>query len=192
MWARALVLIAVGALGGLLFGAVSPQTFSPFSFAAATTCEAGAVGAVAEIGAVEAQTLCAEPGLVIADARSAERFAEGHIAAAVHLPCSSEPGRATALGRATKILVYADTTDEARPVAQALFGRYSERVLLLTGGFPAWMAAGQACASGPCESCRAGAPHADHPGHAAEPHAPTSTSSSPSSSPAQSSSGGAP
>lgn len=163
MWARALVLIAVGAVGGLVIGALTPQKFSPFQFAAATTCEAGSA-AVAEIGATDAQALCAEPGLVIADARSAERFAEGHIAAAVHLPCSSEPGRAAALQRATKILVYADTTDEARPVAQALFGRYSDRVLLLTGGFPAWMAAGQACASGPCESCRAGAPHADHAG----------------------------
>lgn len=161
MWWRALLLLAVGAAGGLGYSAFGPARFAPWAFAAPTTCESGA--AVAEVSAVEAQALCSEPGLVIADARPAERFAAGHVASAVHLPCSSEASRAQALQSATKILVYADSTDEARPVAQALAGRLGSRVIVLSGGFAAWASAGQACASGPCESCRDGVTHGDDP-----------------------------
>lgn len=162
MWWRSLLLVVVGALGSLGFAAWGPPHYTPAKFAAQATCEGTAT--VSEVSATEAQTLCSEPGLVIADARPPGRFAEGHIAGAIHLPCSSEASRAAALSQAKKILVYADSTDEARPVAQALMGRFGERVLLLQGGFAAWMQAGQACASGPCESCRAGVAH-DHDAH---------------------------
>jgi rhodanese-related sulfurtransferase len=107
----------------------------------------------------EASALCGEPSVVIADARPAGAFAEGHVAGAVHLPCDADGQAAvealTHFGRAQTIVVYGSSTEEARPVADTLQRRHpAVRVAVLDGGFAAWAKAGLACASGPCAECK--------------------------------------
>jgi prepilin-type processing-associated H-X9-DG protein len=96
--------------------------------------------------------------VVIADARSAAAFADGHVAGAVHLPCDANGQAAvdalTHFDRAQRIVVYGQGSEDARPVADSLKRRHpAVRVQVLAGGFPAWAGAGLACASGPCAEC---------------------------------------
>jgi rhodanese-related sulfurtransferase len=88
---------------------------------------------------------------VIVDVRSAQLFAEGHVAGALHLPCDSSGPLANdpRIARARSLVVYGHSTEDARPVASALSQRNpGARVVVIAGGFPAWNAAGLACASG--------------------------------------------
>jgi rhodanese-related sulfurtransferase len=103
----------------------------------------------------------------IADARSAAAYAEGHVAGAVHLPCDAGGQAAVEalahFDRAHSIVVYGDSTDDARPVADSLQRRHpGVRVSVLAGGFPAWSSAGLACASGPCDECKAASMAGEH------------------------------
>ena len=70
----------------------------PLKYQPPTTCSAEL--ALPQVGVVAAEALAAECGngnsIVIADARSAERFAMGHIVGAVHLPCSASDDDARA------------------------------------------------------------------------------------------------
>ena len=96
----------------------------------------------------EASALCGRPGVVIADVRPAAAYAEGHVADAVHMPCDSAGQVATdRLTHAQMVLVYGNSTEEASPVAVTLAQR-GIQVAVIKGGFPAWNAAGLACASG--------------------------------------------
>ena len=97
----------------------------------------------------------------MADARPPQRFAEGHVTGAVHLPCAAPRAEASTvvsrLHDRHTLIVYGDTTEEARPVAEDLrrrIGRADLRVVVLEGGFPAWSHAGLACSSGPCLECK--------------------------------------
>jgi len=154
---RALVLAALGAAIGVAANAARRDGIRPASFAPAATCE-GQSPAPALISPAEAASLCGRPDVVIADARTPARFAEGHVAGAVHLPCQGDT-QATVLaldrlrGHHT-VIVYGDSTGEAQAVAASIVHRQPTLdVRVLAGGFPAWSQAGQACASGPCESC---------------------------------------
>jgi rhodanese-related sulfurtransferase len=103
---------------------------------------------------------CAEAPALIIDARSAEAFAEGHIAGALHLPCSASDEAAevaeSGISTGGLLLVYADSTDAALPVARQMQKRIAkprQRIGVLEGGFAAWRDANFACASGGCPHC---------------------------------------
>jgi 3-mercaptopyruvate sulfurtransferase SseA len=159
---RAAALLLVGAVLGLVGNGTRPGGLSLRSFKPAATCSAGHASPVA-VETVEpsaAAHLCNEPGVLIADARPPERYAEGHVVDAVHLPCAASGSQASSvvdrLESMRTLIVYGDSTDEARPVAEDLrrrIGRPDLHVVVLEGGFPAWNRAGLACASGPCRDC---------------------------------------
>ena len=152
MLTRALALVVFGALLGLALNAARPGGVPLSGFHAPAACAAGE--APAEIGLAEAAALCGAPGVIIADARPAAAFAQGHIAGAVHLACKeSDPASMQSVLRAQTVLVYGDSTEDARAVAFNLPG-HGARVAVLKGGFAAWNAAGLACASGPCAECK--------------------------------------
>jgi rhodanese-related sulfurtransferase len=161
--ARALALIALGAGLGLGANLARPDGVALRGFQPAATCLVAAAGPVAVevLPPDQAVRLCGDAGVLVADARPARRFAEGHVAAAVHLPCAAQEAEASTvvsrLDDKHTLIVYGDTTDEARPVAEDLrrrIGRPALRVVVLDGGFPAWNRAGLACASGPCPDCK--------------------------------------
>src|SRR4051812_15601956 len=92
--ACALVLCASGL--GVAVNAGRKDGLSLRSFAVATSCAAGAAapggaGAVPAtvLAPTEAMRLCGDPGVLVADVRSPERFAAGHVTGAVHLPCTT-------------------------------------------------------------------------------------------------------
>jgi rhodanese-related sulfurtransferase len=139
------------ALAGIAVNAARPHGVSLKSFAPPTECGSQTAAQPVEMAPREAQGLCGQPGVIIADTRADNAFAEGHVAGAVHLPCSA--GRATEVlaqfDGATTIVVYGQSSDDARPVAESLLRRHpNARVAVLKGGFAAWSQAGLACASG--------------------------------------------
>jgi len=164
---RLAILLAGGVALGLMVNLVHPRAVRFGSFAPPRVCSAGAepAGAVAppaveRLSLAQVASLCGDPRAMVADARSAERFAEGHVAGAIHLPCASSRVAATAaldrLAGKETLVVYGDSTEEAMPVAEELRRRGDRpglRVAVLAGGFPAWSQAGLACSSGPCADC---------------------------------------
>lgn len=164
---RALSLLAAGGGLGLLVNAIRGDgvALSPSGSPGAsdaTACVAPVAGPGVEVLPVaQAVRVCGDASTLVADARPARRFTEGHVAGAVHLPCAASGSAAARAvermaGKHT-LIVYGDTTDEARPVAEDLRRRVSRpdlRVVVLEGGFPAWNAAGLACSSGPCPDCK--------------------------------------
>jgi rhodanese-related sulfurtransferase len=160
--ARALVLLLVGVGTGLAANALRHDGVALREWKPPATCSASAEGAlpVTTVSPAEAARLCGDPAVMIADARPAERFAAGHVADAVHLPCAASGAQASSvverLAGLGTLIVYGDSTAEARPVAEDLrrrIGRPDLRVMVLDGGFRAWSDAGLACASGPCRAC---------------------------------------
>ncbi len=173
---RAGLLVAVGALGGAAVNALRPDGLVASEYAppvVCTTVEGGpAEGPEVQLTAQsEASALCAEPDTLIADVRPAEAFAQGHVAGAIHLPCSASEQVASAaehgLSGKRQLIVYGHSTEDAFPVAEQMrrrLGRADLSIRVLEGGFAAWSAAGLACTSGECPAC--GAPeHPDHSGH---------------------------
>jgi rhodanese-related sulfurtransferase len=164
--ARLGVLLGAGLALGMLINLVHPRAVRFGSVAAPSACAlpaahpAGAEPAVAVLSLAQVASLCGDPRALVADARNAERFAEGHVAGAIHLPCASSRVAATAaldlLAGKETLVVYGDGTDDAVPVAEELRRRGDRpglRVAVLAGGFPAWSQAGLACSSGPCADC---------------------------------------
>lgn len=169
--ARAAAVLVVGGGLGVAVNLLRPDGLRPGGFVAAASCPASggaalaaptpAAPAVAVQTPDEVQRLCGAPGVVIADVRPPDRYAAGHVADAVHLPCSAwgevlTKGLARVEGKQT-LVVYGDSTAEAMPVAeslrQRLHGPPPPHVVVLDGGFPAWSQAGLACTSGPCPEC---------------------------------------
>jgi rhodanese-related sulfurtransferase len=159
--ARAVVLVVAAAAVGLVANAARPGGVALAAYQPPTQCASGAEAAAgpADVAPAEAAAWCGQPDVVIADARSAEAYAEGHVAGAVHLPCAANGSAASeALAKfsgARRIVVYGQSSAEARPVAESLQRRLPKaHVQVLAGGFPAWAGAGLACASGPCDECK--------------------------------------
>ena len=159
---RAAALLVGGAGVGLGLNAARPGGVSLLSFEPPTACtgEAHAVAPVAELTPKEASQLCNTGGVVFADTRPDDRFEAGHVAGAVHLPCdATELGAQAAIASLTHanaqtVIVYGDSSDDGRAVAETLRLRgFHADLRVLTGGFAAWERDGLACASGPCEDC---------------------------------------
>jgi rhodanese-related sulfurtransferase len=140
------------------YNAVRKDGIPVWNYEPAAACS-GAVPTRTEVGVVSPESLAEECGngdIVVADARSAERFAMGHIAGAVHLPCSASDDAArvvdSLLNGKQDLVVYGESEAEARPVAEALARRDEPRirVRVLRGGFQGWASQGLACASGGC------------------------------------------
>lgn len=165
---RAGLLASLGVVAGFLFNTIRPDGVSLGSAPPAAACQLTTVSArtVERLTPTAANHLCGNPNVLIADARSAESFAKGHVAGAVHLPCAAPQGVAQGVpdllsGHST-VVVYGETTGEALAVAEGLVRRNGSntvlRVAVLEGGFSAWELAGFACASGPCAECADGKP----------------------------------
>jgi 3-mercaptopyruvate sulfurtransferase SseA len=158
---RTLILLLAGAALGLGVNAIRRDGVRLRGYSAPVACAAPHPPSVEVLPPGQAVRLCGDPGVVVLDARPPRRFAEGHVAAAVHLPCAAPVDEASTVvsrldGKQT-LLVYGDTTEEGRPVAEELrrrIGRADLRVVVLEGGFPAWDKAGLACSSGPCPDCK--------------------------------------
>jgi rhodanese-related sulfurtransferase len=164
---RLAVLLAAGVALGLVINLLHPRAvrfggFAPPRACAATPDHAGAAAppTVELLSLVQVANLCGDPRALVADARAADRFAEGHISGAIHLPCASSRTAASAaldrLADKETLVVYGDDTDDALPVAEELRRRGERpglRVAVLVGGFAAWSRAGLACSSGPCVDC---------------------------------------
>jgi 3-mercaptopyruvate sulfurtransferase SseA len=159
--ARTVVLLVIGAAVGLGGNAVRKDGISLRSYSPPASCEGAKGGPLVQVlPPGQAVRLCGDSGVMVADARPPQRFAEGHVADAVHLPCAAPNADASAvvarLAHKHTLIVYGDTTEEARPVAEDLrrrVGRGDLRIVVLEGGFPAWSKAGLACSSGPCPEC---------------------------------------
>jgi rhodanese-related sulfurtransferase len=182
---RVAVLLGAGGGLGLLVNLAHPRGVRLSSFAAPTSCAqppahpgghpgesspgsgAGFAGGeslapVEILSLAQVAGLCGDPRALVADARSAELFAQGHVSGAIHLSCASSRGAASAaldlLAGKDTLVVYGDGTDDALPVAEEMRRRGVRpglRVAVLAGGFPAWSQAGMACSSGPCADCGA-------------------------------------
>ncbi len=157
------VLVALGMALGLAINALRAKPLSLAAYHPVGVCSAGLVEE--PIGLVtpsEVASLCAESGVLVVDVRSAEKYAEGHVTGALHLPCTASPEAAmmadSVLEGKRTIIVYGETNEQAKSVAETLAVRAPGRSLMtriLDGGFAAWSAASLACSSGPCEACDA-------------------------------------
>jgi len=168
---RAALLVVLGAALGAGGNALRPNGLAVTTFAPPATCsvsEGGGVGPdVQLVSQDEATALCADSGTLIADVRPAQAFAEGHVAGAIHLPCSASEQAASAaehgLANKQQLLVYGESAADAFPVAEQMqrrLGRADLTIRVLEGGFQAWSEAGLACTSGECPAC--GAPEHAH------------------------------
>jgi rhodanese-related sulfurtransferase len=162
---RALALLAAGAGAGLGANALRPDGVAIRDFSPPVACTGPGEheAAPALVSVTEAASLCGRRGVLFADARTPARYAEGHIAEAIHLPCESGAQVASeALGRlgaASTVVVYGQATGEAADVAATLRRRLpGVDVRVLEGGFEDWQTRGNACASGPCDDCMASRP----------------------------------
>lgn len=158
---RALVLAAAAALLGIAYNAVRSDHVALSGYSPPTACTGGAeAAAVTTISATEVAGLCGDRDVVVADVRPPERFEQGHVAGAIHLPCSASSDAArvadSLLEGKRMLVVYGENSDDARPVAESLLRRRGDKPLqvrVLEGGFSAWFQSGFACSSGSCEEC---------------------------------------
>lgn len=157
---RTASLLAGGVALGLGINAVRPSGVSLFAFEPPTACTTASAnkGLISEMTPHDAMHLCGRAGIIFADTRGPDRFAAGHVAGAMHLPCNiSANGAEIALkklGNAQMVILYGESTEEARELADTLRRRGLEtEINVLRGGFSAWEQEGLACTSGPCMEC---------------------------------------
>jgi rhodanese-related sulfurtransferase len=160
------VLDAAGALVGLGVNAASPhparlgEPVLPAAEAQAGMCQLpGQLPSIPRISVEEAAPMCAACTAAFIDARSASEYAAGHVAGALHL----QPGAPADLvlwrlsGFKTVIVYDRDPScQQADEVAKALIAKGVPDVRVLTGAWPAWLAAGAPGAAGPCTLCGEG------------------------------------
>jgi rhodanese-related sulfurtransferase len=164
----ALVAIA-GSLAGLAANALSPHPAvlgRPAQALADTgggTCQLPAQGPLAtpRISVPEAEARCTACTAGFVDAREARDYEAGHVVRALHL-APGEPGEDQVVAQLASfplVVVYDGQADcgRAEAVARRLKARGLKEVRVLTGAWPAWLAAGGPGVSGPCELCQQGA-----------------------------------
>ena len=174
---HAIFLSISGALLGLGANAVTPRPASLGSPVAATAESPGAMcqvpgqaAVIPRISVEEATPLCLACSAAFVDARSPEEYAVGHVSGAVHLSPGKSPDSVLwQLGGERMVIVYDrdPSCAQADEVAKALLARGVRDVRVLTGAWPAWMAAGSPGASGPCPVCigKGDLRHADRRAH---------------------------
>ncbi len=150
---RALVLVVLGALVGLAANGARSNGVKLAGYQEPVQCEGAGAPSVKEISPADAAALCGKSDVLIADTRPENRFAEGHVAGAIHLPCDAGGQVANEafarLDGARLVIVYGERSEDARPVAETLQRRHATAdIRVLEGGFEAWSKGGQACASG--------------------------------------------
>lgn len=158
---RAGLLAATGVVAGIAGNLLRPDGIAFAMHEPAGTCSAPSVASSVErLTPAEVTEVCRGGGITVVDVRPEARFVGGHVAGAVHLPCSAGTGAADdllrTLGGNSKVVLYGEGTDDALEVAESLARRASpklDKVAVLAGGFRAWDQAGLACSSGPCEHC---------------------------------------
>jgi len=150
-----LMLLICGALFGALNQRVRFGSFFPTS--PTPSCELELEGQpLPELPPSAAALLCDKQKVIIVDVRAATLFERGHIADAIHLPCSKELLDAELRGKLLAhptVLIYGAGDEDARVVAKSLQAQGFADLRILAGGYAAWEAQGLACASGPCDSC---------------------------------------
>lgn len=158
---RAMLLAAAAMLGGLVANRFRHEPLALKTYEPPTQCsEASETRAASVMSAQAVSALCGRDDVLFADARDEELFALGHVTGATHLACTSSRGDVGQLfgqlkGKLT-LVVYGNSTDEARAVADGLLRQTKRRdlsIIVLQGGFAAWRDSGLACSSGTCESC---------------------------------------
>jgi len=165
---RAVALVALGTGVGLVVNAFHPRAVAFARYAPAAVCTGSVLPR--EIRVVQPQQaarLCGDSRTLVADVRDRAAFAEGHVALAVHIPCTGsradvEAIRARLDGKEA-LVVYGDSEEQARKVASDLatrMGRPELSIAVIAGGWKAWADAGLACASGPCDECEGMLTHA--------------------------------
>lgn len=159
---RAGIILGAGLTVGLVVNLVRADSVALRPYAPPAMCTAAAMPAVesAVLAPADVAPMCSATDTTIIDTRSAIAYAQGHVAGAVHLPCTAPSDAAdTALaliGTSTTIIIYGESTEEALQVASGLLGKSGRtdlQAFVVEGGFAAWQAADQPCASGPCERC---------------------------------------
>src|SRR5262249_35927647 len=113
---RSLGLVAGGALVGLGLNAARPGGVALTSFQPDVACSGTShhEPAIDEMDPRAASALCGRPGVVFADTRTAARYAEGHVADALHLPCDGAAADSLfrKLSAAETVVVYGDSSDD--------------------------------------------------------------------------------
>ncbi|BDG07105.1 rhodanese-like domain-containing protein [Anaeromyxobacter paludicola] len=158
-----------GALAGLCANALSPHPAAlgrparALADTGAGTCQLPAQGPLAtpRISVEEAAARCTACTAGFVDAREAREYEAGHVTNALHLPPggAGEDEVVSRLATFPLVVVYDGQADcgRAEAVATRLRARGVREVRVLTGAWPAWMAAGGPGVSGPCDVCGGGA-----------------------------------
>ena len=155
--------LAVGLVVNLSSRQPAPLGRPVYAAAESGICrtESAAATPVTRISFREAEKLCSACAAAFVDARSASDYAAGHITNAIHLPASGHPDEAQALallaGYGTVVVYDGDASCQlAEGVARRLQARGLRDVRVLSGAWPAWVAAGGPGASGTCSLCNHG------------------------------------
>jgi rhodanese-related sulfurtransferase len=158
---RAGLLVCLGATVGGILNVAHPSGIRFEFYTPPTVCSGSAAPQeIRVLQPVQAARLCGDSRTLVADVRDRMAFSEGHVAGAVHIPCSGsradvERVRARLVGKEA-LVVYGDSEEQARQVASDLalrIGHPDLSVAVIAGGWRAWFDAGMACASGPCDDC---------------------------------------
>ncbi len=166
---RALVLCAIAGASGWLANRLRAEPIA-LAYAAPTQCSQASSTPTASIMSAQAvSSLCGRDDVLFADARDETQFEQGHVTGAVHLACTASRGDVGQLfgllGAKRTLVVYGNSTEEARQVADGLLRQTKRRdlsVIVLDGGFAAWRDTGLACSSGACDNCNSSSTNA-HP-----------------------------
>lgn len=167
---RAFIICLVASAAGWGVNRLRPQPIPLHEYAAPTECSEASESPTSSVMSAQAvSALCGRDDVLFADARDEHAFEEGHVTGSVHLACTSSRGDVgqllAQLGAKRTLVVYGNTTEEARQVADAILRHTKRRdltVIVLDGGFGAWRDSGLACSSGACDTCASSSGHA-HP-----------------------------
>jgi len=135
-------------------GAAAPAAPTAAPASAAALPEIPDSRSPVEVGTDIVRRLYDGKAALFVDARSAADYAQGHIAGAINLPFDDvfkDPSRARALDAGGRpIVTYCDggDCDLSRNLAFSLLDAGQHRVLVFTGGIPAWKDAGGAIHTG--------------------------------------------
>jgi thiosulfate sulfurtransferase len=151
-----LALAAGGTVLGMTASAVRPSGLRPWEAVRATAAsDQASCVAPAATPSVSVRDAVAmhRGGAAFVDLRSADVYAQGHVAGALHMPCRSatRPERMES-ARGRTIILYGNDQD-AEWAAEALRERGFSDVRVLAGDFAAWRAAQGPAEAGACDGC---------------------------------------